>query len=137
MISERAGLCAAYTACIQRLPNTSDCESIEKDVKNMFGANAMFSANDIYSLTDFQRNAKDHVDRLTKTKRPEVLTVKGKAQVVVQDARAYEQIVEELETIKKVNAAAAAFDRGEGRPVQEFFDEFEKKHELAGEKIQD
>ena len=102
----------------------------------MFGANAMFSANDIYSLTDFQRNAKDHVDRLTKTKRPEVLTVKGKAQVVVQDARAYEQIVEELETIKKVNAAAA-FDRGEGRPVQEFFDEFEKKHELAGEKIQD
>ena len=102
----------------------------------MFGANAMFSANDIYSLTDFQRNAKDHVDRLTKTKRPEVLTVKGKAQVVVQDARAYEQIVEELVTIKRVNAAAA-FDRGEGRPVQEFFDEFEKKHELAGEKIQD
>lgn len=103
----------------------------------MFGANAMFSANDIYSLADFQRNAKDHVDRLTKTKRPEVLTVKGKAQVVVQDARAYEQIVEELATIKKVNAAAAAFDRGEGRPAQEFFDEFEKKHELAGEKIQD
>ena len=94
----------------------------------------MFSANDIYSLTDFQRNAKDHVDRLTKTKRPEVLTVKGKAQVVVQDARAYEQIVEELATIKKVNAAAA-FDRGEGRPAQEFFDEFEKKHEFSGEKI--
>ena len=91
----------------------------------MFGANAMFSANDIYSLVDFQRNTKEHVDRLTKTKRPEVLTVKGKAQVIVQDARAYEQIVEELATIKKVNAAAA-FDRGEGRPVQEFFDEFEK-----------
>ena len=64
-----------------------------------------------------------------------MLTVKGKARVIVQDARAYEQIVEELETIKKVNAAAAAFDRDEGRPVQEFFDEFEKKHELAGEKI--
>lgn len=95
----------------------------------------MSSVNDIYSLTDFQRNAKDHVDRLIKTKRPEVLTVKGKARVIVQDARAYEQIVEELETIKKVNAAAAAFDRDEGRPVQEFFDEFEKKHELAGEKI--
>ena len=91
----------------------------------MFGANAMFSANDIYSLADFQRNTKEHVDRLTKTKRPEVLTIKGKAQLIVQDARAYEQIVEELVTIKRVNAAAA-FDRGEGRPVQEFFDEFEK-----------
>ena len=91
----------------------------------MFEANAMFSANDIYSLADFQRNTKEHVDRLTKTKRPEVLTIKGKAQLIVQDARAYEQIVEELVTIKKVNAAAA-FDRGEGRPVQEFFDEFEK-----------
>ena len=97
----------------------------------------MFSTNDIYSLTDFQRNTKDHVERLAETRRPEVLTVKGKAQVVVQDAQAYEQMVEELETIKKVNAAAAAFDRGEGRPVQEFFDEFERKHGLLGEKVQD
>ena len=103
----------------------------------MLKVKAMFSANDIYSLTDFQRNAKDHVERLAKTRRPEVLTVKGKAQVVVQDARAYEQMVEELETIKKVNAAAAAFDQGKGRPVQEFFTEFEKKHGLVGEKIPD
>lgn len=97
----------------------------------------MFSASDIYSLTDFQRNAKKHLERLATTKRPEVLTIKGKAQVVVQDVRAYEQMVQELETIKKVNAAAAAFDQGEGRPVQDFFAEFEKKHGLVGEKVQD
>ena len=102
----------------------------------MFRVNAMFSANDIYSLTDFQRNTKDHVERLAQTRRPAVLTVKGKAQILVQDARAYEQMVKELEAIKKVNAAAA-FDQGQGKPVQKFFNEFEKKHGLVGEKIQD
>ena len=30
----------------------------------------MFSANDLYSLTDFQRNAKEYVERLAETKRP-------------------------------------------------------------------
>jgi PHD/YefM family antitoxin component YafN of YafNO toxin-antitoxin module len=96
-------------------------------LKTCLESSAMFSTNDIYSLTDFQRNAKDHVERLAETKRPEVLTVKGKAQVVVQDAKAYEMMVDELETIKKVNAAAAAFDRGEGRPIEEAFSEMDKR----------
>ena len=44
----------------------------------------------IHSLTDFLRNHKAHVARLKKTQAPEVLTVNGKAAVIVQDAASYQ-----------------------------------------------
>jgi len=53
----------------------------------------MIDVRDIFSLSDFQRNARDHIRRLQRTRRPEVLTVNGKAEVIVQDARAYQRLV--------------------------------------------
>ena len=47
--------------------------------------------NDIQSLTTFRRRTGDFMKQLKKTRRPVVLTVKGKAAAVVQDARAYQQ----------------------------------------------
>ncbi len=81
----------------------------------------MFSASDIHSLTDFQRNAKDYVQRLASTKRPEVLTVNGKAQVVIQDARAYEEMVELLHSIKQISRAATDADVGRVKPLDQAF----------------
>ena len=51
---------------------------------------------DIHSLTDFKRQTKEHIDRLKCTGRPEVLTVNGKAELVVQDARAYQKLLDAL-----------------------------------------
>ena len=45
----------------------------------------MIQLADIHSLSDFQRNTKEHLQRLKRSGRPEVLTVNGKAEVVVQD----------------------------------------------------
>ena len=42
-------------------------------------------ANDIRSLSDFKRNTSELLDRLKKTGNPLVLTINGKAEVVVQD----------------------------------------------------
>ena len=53
--------------------------------------------DDICSLTDFHRHARRHVDRLTRTKRPVVLTINGRARLIVQDAAAYESLLERLE----------------------------------------
>jgi len=92
----------------------------------------MFTTHDIHPLTDFQRNAKDHVKRLKDTKRPEILTVNGKPSLVIQDAVAYEAMVDLLDSLKHIQIAAEAFNKGEGRPVNEFFVEFEKKHGLSG-----
>lgn len=57
----------------------------------------------IDSLTNFKRQTAAYLSRLHKTGEPVVLTVNGKAEVVVQDATAYQKLVE----------AAAKADRQE------------------------
>ena len=62
---------------------------------------ATIRAEDIGSLTDFQRNTQAHLKRLKRTGRPELLTVNGKAVVVVQNASAYLRLIELLEKRKR------------------------------------
>ena len=80
----------------------------------------MIIPEDIRSLSEFQRNTRDHIRRLTKTGRPEVLTINGKASVVIQDATAYQKLLDQLDEAKTAAAIASA-DRGEGLPVKEAF----------------
>jgi prevent-host-death family protein len=56
---------------------------------------------DIGSLTDFNRNTKAHLKRLRRTGRPELLTVNGKAEVVVQSASAYQRLLNLVQQIKR------------------------------------
>ena len=50
----------------------------------------MVSLQNIESLTDFRHNAKKYVEQLQATQAPLVLTVNGKAAIVVEAAEAYE-----------------------------------------------
>ena len=61
----------------------------------------MIRPEDIGSITDFMRNTKTHLNRLRRTGRPELLTVNGKAEVVVQSAAAYQRLIESLEKLKR------------------------------------
>jgi PHD/YefM family antitoxin component YafN of YafNO toxin-antitoxin module len=90
----------------------------------------MFRAESIYSLTEFQRNTRTHLERLKKSGQPEVLTVNGQAEVVVQDAVAYQTLVDKLEAIEGIRKGLESMARGEGRSVEAFFDEFERKHAI-------
>jgi hypothetical protein len=54
----------------------------------------MIRIEDILSVTDFHRHMKTHLKRLKHTGRPEVLTINGKAELVVQDAAAYQRFLE-------------------------------------------
>ncbi|MDB5318480.1 MAG: prevent-host-death family protein [Phycisphaerales bacterium] len=77
----------------------------------------MLKINDITSLTEFQRNAKAHVKRLKRTGRPEVLTINGKPEVIVQDAASYQKLVDAAElahTLPALRASLKEADRGEG-----------------------
>jgi prevent-host-death family protein len=49
---------------------------------------------DIQSLTTFRRRSGDFMKQLKKSKRPVVLTVKGKAEAIVQDAEAYQRLLD-------------------------------------------
>jgi prevent-host-death family protein len=61
----------------------------------------MVRPEDIGSLTDFSRNTKAHLKKLKRTGRPELLTVNGKTEVVVQSASAYQHLIESLEKLKR------------------------------------
>ena len=49
---------------------------------------------DIQSLTTFRRRSGNIMKQLKKSKRPVVLTVKGKAAAIVQDAEAYQRLLD-------------------------------------------
>jgi prevent-host-death family protein len=83
---------------------------------------------DIHPLTDFKRRTSEFLRQLKETGHPLVLTINGKAELVVQDARSYQKLLdltERLETIAAVKEGLASIDRGEGRPMDEVFDELE------------
>ena len=93
----------------------------------------MIYLEDIYSLTDFQRNAKEHIQRLKETGRPEILTVNGKAEVVVQDAASYQKLLallDRLEAIEGIQRGLESMQRGEGTAAQEVFERLRKKHHI-------
>lgn len=62
---------------------------------------------DIHSLTDFKRRTSALVKQLHQTKRPIVLTVNGHAGVVVQDANAYQALVDDAEQWREQRRQAA------------------------------
>jgi prevent-host-death family protein len=65
----------------------------------------------IDSLTNFKRDTTAFVKRLKKSGAPVVLTVNGKAQVVVQDAEAYQRM-QELAARAEREASIAAIKEG-------------------------
>ena len=77
---------------------------------------------DIQSLIDLKRDAPRFLRRLKKTGHPVILTINGKAELVVQDAASYQRLfdlAQRLATIKFVRDGFAAIDRGEGRLMEE------------------
>jgi prevent-host-death family protein len=60
----------------------------------------MINLDNIQSLTDFKRNASNYVDRIRETKSPLVLTVNGKAAVVVQDATAFQASADRMASME-------------------------------------
>ena len=87
-------------------------------------------SRDIHSLTDFKRNTTEFVQRLKQTKHPLVLTINGKAELVVQDAESYQKLldaVELLETLKGIKLGLEQMERGKGQTAEDFLNQlFEK-----------
>jgi PHD/YefM family antitoxin component YafN of YafNO toxin-antitoxin module len=66
--------------------------------------------------------------QLRKSKRPVVLTVKGKAAVIVQDAEAYQRLLDiaaSADAEEGIRQGLEDAKRGTTRSAREFFDEFE------------
>jgi PHD/YefM family antitoxin component YafN of YafNO toxin-antitoxin module len=82
---------------------------------------------DIHSLTAFKRNSSSLMKKMKKAGRPLVLTINGKAEAVVLDPAAYQDIADSLDAIARIRRGLAQAKRGEGRPAEEVLDELERE----------
>ena len=90
---------------------------------------------DIVPLTDFNRHSAQLVKQMKVTHHPLVLTVNGKAEVVVLDARSYQQLLDEVEraqAIAGIHRGLEAFERKERRPARQGLDHIRRKHAIPG-----
>ena len=89
---------------------------------------------DIQSLTAFRRSSAQALKQLRKSKRPMVLTVKGKAAAVVQDAEAYQRLLDlaaRASAEEGIRQGLEDVRNGKLRPARESFDEFEARHGIS------
>ena len=89
---------------------------------------------DIQSLTAFRRRSGEFLKQLKKSKRPVVLTVKGKAAAIVQDAASYQRLLDlaaQADAREGIRQGLEDVKHGKLRPARDFFAEFETRHGLS------
>ena len=89
---------------------------------------------DIQSLTNFRRKSAQFLKQLKKSKRPVVLTVNGKAEAVVQDAEAYQRLLNIAARADVYEAIRQGLDdvaHGRTRPAREVFNEMRRRYGIS------
>jgi len=73
------------------------------------------------------------MERLKKTRRPLILTVNGKAEVVVQDAEAYQRLLDiaaQADAVEEIRQGLEDVKKGRVRPAGEALEVFRRVHEI-------
>ena len=89
---------------------------------------------DTQSLTDFRRQSGAFMKQLKSTKRPIVLTVNGKATAIVQDAEAYQRLLDiaaRADFHEGIRQGLEDAEQGRIRDAGDFFAEFEAAHGIS------
>jgi prevent-host-death family protein len=91
----------------------------------------------IDSVTNFKRETARYLEQLHKTGEPVVLTINGKAEVVVQDAAAYQKLLEAAaqaekeETLAAIREGVADVKAGRTKPAKAALKALAKKYGIA------
>ncbi len=88
---------------------------------------------DIESLTTFRRRSGDFIKQLKKSKRPVILTVNGKAAAIVQDAEAYQRLLDiaaRADAGEAIRQGLTDVAKKRTRPAKLVFDEIRRKHAI-------
>jgi PHD/YefM family antitoxin component YafN of YafNO toxin-antitoxin module len=81
-----------------------------------------------------RRRSGDFMKQLKKSKRPVVLTVKGKAAAIVQDAEAYQRLLDiaaRADSEEGIRQGLEDVAHGRTRPAKEVFDDIRRKHGIS------
>ena len=88
---------------------------------------------DIHSLSDFKRKTPEFIKRLAKTRKPVVLTMNGRASIVVQDAESYQRmldLLERAETVEAIREGLQAIRDSKTMSLKEFDNRMRRKHKI-------
>jgi prevent-host-death family protein len=85
---------------------------------------------DIRSITDLKRNTNAILEQVHKTKRPVILTVNGKAEAVLVDAKEFEKITNAFNLLKLLASAEDDIKEGRFTEAKEFFQGFKRGKEI-------
>jgi prevent-host-death family protein len=80
-------------------------------------------SRDIHSLTDFKKNTSEFINQLKETGDPVVLTINGKAELVVQDAAAYQKLrrlAEEARVLEGIRQGVEDMNAGRTITLDQF-----------------
>ena len=95
-------------------------------------------SKDIHSLSEFKRNTSQFLEQMRGSGHPVVLTINGKAELVVQDAASYQKLlerVEALEAIEGIQRGRADVEAGRVTPLRQFEKEFRKERGLPSRSL--
>jgi prevent-host-death family protein len=88
-------------------------------------------STDIHSLSDFKRKTAKFMTKMKKSGNPLVLTINGKAEMVVQDAARYQRLLElaqQAEMIEFLRESREDIEAGRTKPAIEALEQLAKKH---------
>ena len=92
----------------------------------------MLDTRQTHAMSDFLEDPERYVARLKETRVPQILTVNGRAEVVLLDTETYEALTERLQSMEAITSLRAhmAQDR-KNAPPQEPITEAEKERRQA------
>ena len=86
---------------------------------------------DIHSLTSFRRNSAALIKQIKKSKRPIVMTVKNKVEIIVQDAESYQRLLDtaaQADVYEALRQGLEDVANRRTRPAHEIFKEMRKTY---------
>jgi prevent-host-death family protein len=89
-------------------------------------------SEDIRSVTDLKRNTREILEQVHRTGRPVVLTVNGRADAVIMDAKSYERQLKAISLARLLAEGEEDIAAGRTRPARSFLREFKNAHKIRG-----
>ena len=86
---------------------------------------------DIRSVTELKRNTREILDQVRQTGRPVVLTVNGKADAVLMDARTFERHLSASNAARLLAPAEDDVLAGRTRSMRTFLREFKRARKIS------
>jgi PHD/YefM family antitoxin component YafN of YafNO toxin-antitoxin module len=91
------------------------------------------ATQDVQPLATFRENSAELIEYLKTTHRPITLTVDGQTAIVIQEAAAYQRLLDlasEADEDEGLRQARADVIAGRTRPAREVFDEMRKEYRI-------